>query len=201
MTAPSSEAPEAYPLSWPPGKARTPWQKRGKGSFQTAGKAVTRSAAFARLERQVELLGGRWLVISSDLTLRQDGKPHAGRAEPTDPGICVYFQMRDKPYAMACDTFATLAQNAAAIANHIDATRRIERYGVATAAESLQAFVALPSPKRPHEILGVERGASAEEVRKAWRARIGDAHPDKAGTHAAAAELNAARDEMLRAAR
>jgi len=189
-----SDAPEAFPLSWPLGKPRTPWQKRDKGSF-----SGTRAETIARLQRQVELLGGRWLVISSDLQLRKDGQPHAGRAEPSDPGICAYFEMKGKPYAMACDRYQTLAQNAAAIANHIDATRRIERYGVATAAESLQAFIALPAPKRAHEILGVAPSASPDEVRRAWRAKIADAHPDKTGTHAAAAEVNAARDEMLRA--
>jgi DnaJ-domain-containing protein 1 len=185
--------PAAFPLAWPPGKPRTPWQKRRKGSF-----SGTRAEIMQRLERQVELLGARWTVVSSDLPLRADGKPHQGRAEPDDPGVCVYFQMRDKPYAMACDTFDCLWQNAAAVANHIDATRRIERYGVATAAEALQAFVALPSPKQPHEILGVRADATPDEVRKAWRAKIADAHPDRVGTHAAAAEVNAARDAMLR---
>lgn len=188
-----SDAPTAFPLAWPPGKPRTPWQKRVKGSF-----SGTRADIFYRLGRQVELLGGRWLVVSSNLALRRDGQPHKGGAEPADPGVCVYFQMRDKPYAMACDTYVELAQNVAAIANHIDATRRIERYGVATAAEALQAFEALPAPKRPHEILGVAPDAPEAEVRKAWRARIVEAHPDKTGTHAAAAEINAARDAMLK---
>lgn len=184
----------AYPLAWPPGKPRTPWQKRTKGWF-----SGTRAEIFGRLARQVELLGGRWLVISSDLQLRSDGKPHLGRAEPADPAVCVYFEMAGKPYAMSCDRFDTLAQNAAAIANHIDATRRIERYGVATAAEALQAFIALPAPKRPHEVLGVSPGASPDEIKKAWRTKIAAAHPDKTGTHAAAAEVNAARDAMLKA--
>ncbi len=159
----------------------------------------TRAEIIARLQRQVELLGGRWLVVSSDLELRRDGQPHLGRAEPPDPGICIYFEMGGKPYAMACDHFDTLSQNAAAIANHIDATRRIERYGVATASEALQAFQALPAPKRPHEILGVEAQASPAEVQRAWKALIADNHPDRTGSHHAAAEINAARDAMLKA--
>lgn len=188
-----SETPAAYPLAWPHGKPRTPWDKRRKGSF-----SGTRAEISYRLERQVELLGGRWLIVSSDLPLRQDGKPHLGRAEPVDPGVAVYFEMGGKPYTMACDQYDALSQNIAAIVNHIDATRRIERYGVATAAEALQAFIALPQPKRPHEILGVEAGASEADVRRAWRAKIADAHPDQSGTHAAAAEVNAARDAMLK---
>lgn len=188
-----SDTPSAFPLAWPHGKARTPWDKRRKGSF-----SGTRAEMRYRLGRQVELLGGRWFVISSDLPLRKDGQPHLGSAEPLDPGVAIYFEMGGKPYTMACDQFDTLSQNVAAIANHIDATRRIERYGVATAAEALQAFIALPQPKRPHEILGVAATATEAEVRKAWRAKIADAHPDQTGTHAAAAEVNAARDAMLK---
>lgn len=188
-----SETPSAFPLAWPQGKPRTAWDKRAKGSF-----SGTRTEIMWRLERQVELLGGVYLVVSSDLPLRPDGKPHQGRADPADPGVAIYFQMGGKPYTMACDRYSTLWQNAAAIANHIDATRRIERYGVATAAETLQAFVSLPAPKRAHEILGVAPDAPPDAVQRAWRARIATAHPDQSGSHAAAAEINAARDEMLR---
>jgi len=187
-----SDAPNAFPLSWPVGRPRTPWSQRAKGSF-----SGTRSTIMDRLEAQVRLLGGRWLVVSSDLPLRRDGQPHRGAAEPADPGVCVYFEMKGKPYAMACDRYDSLAQNIAAIANHIDATRRIERYGVATAAESLQAFEALPAPKRPHEILGVPPNATPEQIRAAWKAKMVTAHPDKSGSHEAAAELNAARDALL----
>ncbi len=48
-------------------------------------------------------------------------------------------------------------------------------------------------------ILGVPAGADEATVRKAWRAKIADAHPDQSGSHGAAAEVNAARDAMLRA--
>ena len=185
--------PSAYPLAWPAHKPRTPWNARAKGGF-----SGTRGEIMGRLVRQVELLGGRWLIVSSNMELRADGKPHLGRAEPSDPGIAIYFEMGGKPYTMACDRFDVLSQNAAAIANHIDATRRIERYGVATAAESLQAFTALPAPKKPHEVLGVVPNASRDDVQRAWRAKIAITHPDQTGSHEAAAEVNAARDAMLK---
>lgn len=196
MTAES--APSAYPLAWPAGRPRTSWQKRRRGSFVASEKPITRSAAISRVGREVDQLGGHYLVVSSDLPLRKDGEPHQGKPEPADPGVCIYFVLDRTPYAMACDTFDTIAQNLAAIANHINATRRIARYGVASAAETLQAFQALPAPKRPHEVLGVAPGATAEAVRIAWRARISGAHPDQGGSHASAAELNAARDAMLK---
>lgn len=194
------DPPPAFPLSWPSGKPRTPVDRRKRGQFQSNGKPVRRTAAVERVRREVAALGGVYPLISSNLELRKDGLPRLDRAEPYDSGICVFFSMKGQPYAMACDTYDKLAQNIAAVANHIAAVRAIERYGVATAAETLQAFQALPAPKRPHEILGVPPGASAAEVQKAWRERIANHHPDRTGSHHAAAEINAARDAMLNGA-
>lgn len=193
-----TDAPDAYPLAWPHGKARTPWQSRKRGKFTADGRSISRVYAIGRIERELGMLGGRYLIVSSDLPLRKDGQSHLGKGEPTDPGACIYFQLKGKPYAMACDTFDQLAQNLAAIAGHIEATRRIERYGVASAAETLTVFEALPAPKRPHEILGVAKDADQLTVQRAWRARIAQAHPDQGGSESAAAEINAARDAMLR---
>ena len=195
-----TDAQSRYPLAWPAGKPRTSWGRRKAGKFVENEKPITRVGAIRRLEAELTRLGGVYGLISSDLVLRQDGQPHLGKGEPSDPGACFYFQLKGKPYAMACDTYTTLAQNIAAIANHIAATRAIERYGVASAAETLSVFQALPAPKRPHEILGVPHGASETEVRAAWRKQIAQHHPDQGGSDTHAAELNAARDAMLRAA-
>ena len=199
-----SEAPQAYPLAWPIGKPRTPWDRRISGHFTASKKAVSRSDAMKRLEQQLSLLGAIYPVVSSDMELRRDGQPHLGRAEPADPGICVYFQLDRKPYAMACDRFDRLAQNVAAIAQHIEATRRIERYGVATAAETLQAFQALPAPAAPTScwaVLGVSPSAGAGDIQAAFRRLSADNHPDRpGGSHDAMTALTVARDEALRKA-
>lgn len=47
-------------------------------------------------------------------------------------------------------------------------------------------------------ILGVEPGASADEVRAAYTRLMQAVHPDKGGTAGLAAQLNAARDRLLR---
>lgn len=194
-----ADTPEAFPLAWPSHKTRTPHNARRYGRFKKDDRWISRDQACRRVQDEVAKLGGAYLVVSSDVPIRRDGMPYSNRSvEPDDPGVCVYFRLHGKPYAMACDTYTKLAQNIAAVAAHIEATRQIERHGVATAAETLQAFTALPSPKKPHEILGVSAGAGADEVRKAWRAKITTAHPDQSGTHAAAAEINAARDAMLK---
>ena len=65
-----------------------------------------------------------------------------------------------------------------------------------------------PPPQRPapegmslteaRSILGVEPGASTADIRAAYSRLIQRAHPDKGGTAGLAAQLNAARDRMLK---
>jgi hypothetical protein len=201
-----SERPEEpFPLTWPAHKPRTPWQKRRTGQFSKGGKWIGRLDAIARVEGQVKRLGGAYLLVSSDLPLRKaDGQPFKGASEPSDPGVCAYFYIKGIPYAMACDTYDVLAQNVAAIAAHLEATRAIERYGVATAAESLQAFQALPppadvKPKRPWwEVFGVARdGVDVEDLNALFRSRARRLHPDQGGDAEAMSELNVALKEAL----
>ncbi len=139
-------APQRFPLAWPAHKARTPAKNRMRGDFSANGKRISMDAATQRLEDEVGRLGGVYPLLSSNLELRMDGRPRMDRGAPSDPGVCLYFQIKGTPYAMGCDTYTEVQQNVAAIAEHIKATRLIVRYGVATAAETLQAFAALPAP-------------------------------------------------------
>ncbi|MGE8129133.1 DnaJ domain-containing protein [Methylobacterium sp. UNC300MFChir4.1] len=65
-----------------------------------------------------------------------------------------------------------------------------------------------PRPRRPphpgamtqeqaYEILGLQRGATAEEIRSAHRSLMKRAHPDQGGSAEGAARVNAARDRLL----
>ena len=49
----------------------------------------------------------------------------------------------------------------------------------------------------PFFVLSVERGASADEIRRAWRERARTVHPDVGGTDAAMQELNEALHSAL----
>jgi curved DNA-binding protein CbpA len=49
----------------------------------------------------------------------------------------------------------------------------------------------------PFLVLSVERGASADEIRRAWRERARTVHPDVGGTDAAMQELNEALQSAL----
>jgi hypothetical protein len=195
------EAPPAFPLAWPVGKPRTPAAQRKGGKFRSSGRELTVAVAAARVEDELQKLGARWPLISSNVELTLSGRPRSGQREPDDRGVCVYFQMGGKPYAMACDRYTTVADNLAAVAAHIDATRAIERHGVATAAETLQAFQALAAPGAAHwtATLGLSRDqATPDAIKAAHRRLLAGAHPDQGGSHDRMAEINAARDAALK---
>lgn len=196
--------PSAYPLTWPTGKPRTPPSQRKDGKFKSNGRAMTNAAAADRVEAELDRLGAVYALISSNVEVTLSGRPRSGQRAPDDPGVCVYFQLARKPYAMACDRYRTVADNLAAIAAHIDATRAIARHGVASAEETLQAFQALPSPDGPAarqwwEVLGVPSRPAISDVDAAYRKLAAERHPDAGGSDAAMAELNAAREAARRA--
>lgn len=198
--------PSAYPLTWPAHRPRRHPNSRVRGDFKETIDGKTRpvglNTAFERVVAEVGRLGGIYPLLSTNVELRQDGVPRRDRAPPHDPGACVYFQLAGKPYALACDTYTSVAQNIAAIANHIDTLRRQERYGVATAAESLQAFQALPAPGAAREwwqILDVPRSASLADAEAAYRRKARAHHPDAGGSDASMAELNGAREAARKA--
>lgn len=211
-----TEAPNRFPLAWPAHRQRRKASERRRGDFsETKGdgtsktKPISLGTASERLEDQIERLGGVYAVLSTNVELRMDGRPRADRSPPADPGAAVYFQLKGKPYTLACDTYTEVAQNIAALANHIDALRRQERYGVASAAESLQAFQALPAPdhalpeRKPwRHVLGFEdtfpSGMGPAEARERIQRRWKSKSIEAAGNEAEQSDLNIARDAALK---
>lgn len=210
---------QPYPLAWPSHRPRTPAIRRKDGKFRSAAggarypTAVSIPQALDRLQREIDLLGGLYPLVSSNVPTRLDGLPRAGTQKPEDPGVCVYFTLGAEPFALACDTYSDVAQNIAALAAHIEATRAISRHGVASAAESLQAFSALPppgpaiiTPRSWRQVFEVgddflnalSPEAARGAIRRAYRSLVHERHPDTGGSDAAMAELNAARDAALK---
>lgn len=70
---------------------------------------------------------------------------------------------------------------------------RLRKYDSAAAAEAED-----PEDQRARALLGVSRGASESDIRRAYRAKMTSAHPDRGGSNAEAARLAAARDRLLR---
>jgi hypothetical protein len=205
--------PTAYPLAWPAGRPRRPDKDRKVGRFTHDGRWISRDQAAKRVLAELKRLGGTYPLISSNVRVRKDGLPYAKDAErePDDRAVCLYFMLDGQPFALACDRYTEVADNLAAIAAHIEATRAIERHGVASAAETLQAFSALPPPppggsiiigqavKPWHEVLGVAPSAPTSVIEAAYRALARKAHPDAGGSADEMAALNQARDAGLKA--
>jgi DnaJ domain len=55
-----------------------------------------------------------------------------------------------------------------------------------------------PADAAARKLLGVARGASEADIRRAYRAKMASAHPDRGGDPAKAASLTAARDRLLK---
>ncbi|WP_269716933.1 J domain-containing protein [Caulobacter sp. NIBR2454] len=78
--------------------------------------------------------------------------------------------------------------------------------GLATAARGQRARPQARAPqvvsgltaREARDILGVSEGASPEQIQAAYGRLIRMAHPDKGGTAGLAAQLNAARDRLLK---
>lgn len=187
---------EAYPLAWPDGWDRTkPWRRQSGKFASNFGKA--RDFVVSEVKR----LGGRYVVISSNIPLRQDGLPYAQSREPSDPGIAVYFQKGDKQMVFACDQYDRAWKNLQAIGKTIEAVRGIERWGASDMMErALSAFEALPPPRDWRSILlfGRNEGVSEADIRERYRELAATRHPDSGGSNDAMAELNAARDAAIR---
>ena len=58
-----------------------------------------------------------------------------------------------------------------------------------------------PADAEARSILGVGLAAKPDEIRAAYRRKKADAHPDRGGSHDAAARLTAARDALLKRGR
>ncbi len=211
---------DRYPLQWPSGWKRTPasrresarfsksetryGQKQDGTSFKTVDKRqVNASDATMRLESELDRLGARNATLSTNMELRLDGRPKSNVSDPPDTGAAVYFTLNGQQRCLACDKWNRVADNIAALAAHIDALRRIDRYGVGTSDQAFAGYVGLPAKGETwRTTLGFDRDEtiSAEMIERAFRTRARDAHPDAVnGSHDAMASLTQARSEGLMA--
>jgi hypothetical protein len=99
------------------------------------------------------------------------------------------------------DRYRSVASNLQAI-HHIIEARRVElRHGtLALVRATFTGFLSLPAPAGKHwsDILSLPRDAKRADVDAAYRRLASTRHPDKGGTDAAFAELNAAREAALK---
>ncbi len=184
------------PLTWPTGWKRTPSYQRQRARFQSGGSALTVHKATQRLSGELSRLGARDELLSTNVSLRLDGLPYSNQSEPSDPGAAVYFSLKGQARCLACDQWNRVADNIAAISQHIDALRRIDRYGVGTLDQAFAGYAPRlqAAPSEWWIVLGVSRTAGAIAIEDAYLALMKKAHPDAGGSATEAARLNEARD-------
>jgi hypothetical protein len=161
---------------------------------------VTVRIATQRLEGQLDALGATTPTLSTNVSLRLDGSPRSDE-EPRDPGASVWFTFKGKACVMACDRWNRVADNIAALAAHIDAIRRVDRYGVGSIEQALAGYKALPTDTAAdwRSVFGFAKEApvSVDELNDAYRTWARQKHPDAGGTDVEMAHLNRARDYAL----
>lgn len=196
-----------YPLSWPEGWPRTPAIARedSRNRFKGGGgQPVTLDTARKKLCDELERLRASNPIISTNLPLRNDGFPRAeaARLRLDDPGVAVYFALKQRPMVMACDRYDAPAANLRSIGLAIEAMRQLERHGNGVMMErAFAGFAALPPPGRHwREVLGFRAGSLVNEsmIKSIYRERAKVCHPDNGGSHEAMAELNAAFEIALK---
>lgn len=204
-----------YPLTWPAGWKRTPYSSRRHSKFAktklvTSGvpgntytyrrsEAIDISTGLDRLTGELRRLGAQNAIISSNLRLNQDGSINRSQGKMLDdPGVAVYFRLKGKAHALACDCWWSTAENMAALAGHIEALRAVDRYGVGTMEQAFGGYAALPPTSVDWWIvLGVSPDATREQINHAHRELAQKNHPDVGGREDDMARINAARDLAL----
>lgn len=172
---------QRYPLVWPAGWPRTPRHARTWSPF----KNMTTDKCFRELMDELNRLGARKIIISSNLKLRQDGMPYSQQPRNDDEGIAVYFTRKGVAMSLACDKFYKREENMRAIAKTIDAIRGIERWGSSDMMErAFTGFAQLAAPadvRQWWQVLGVDEWAVAGDVRLAYQRLRSKHHPDNQG--------------------
>ena len=173
-----------HPLAWPAGWVRKTHYQRKPGQFTQSRGPLTVFAAVQRLQAELDRLGAKNAVLSFGVRARLDGYPRSGEPEPADPGVAVYFGFNGKATVFACDSYTKVAQNIAAIAAHVDALRRIQRYGVGSIEQAIAGYKALPADTAADWRTVLELGARplAEDVERAYKHLARRRHPDAGGS-------------------
>jgi hypothetical protein len=189
---------EAYPLYWPEGRERTKSHMRCASAFSGTFDLIRRGVC-----DELDRMGAKDVIISTNLPLRADGMPRAGVQRPSDPGVAVYFKYRKNEMCFACDKYELVWENMRAIQKTIQAIRGIERWGSSDMMErAFRGFTALEEKAGEYwrDVLEIPRDAkpTAEHIEKAFRAFAHIYHPDKGGSAEEFHRLVLARENALK---
>lgn len=179
---------EAYPLQWPEG-----WKRTNKPQLSRFGKGIYHKPSIAtgkdKILGEVRRLGGKNVVISTNLKLKLDGLPYSNQSEPEDRGVAVYFTKNingvDEQMCIACDSFNKIGCNLYAIGSSVEAMRAMERWGCSEMLNrAFTGFKALPQHTTPNvklwfEVLECGETAARDIVYSCFKTLVKKYHPDK----------------------
>jgi len=186
-------------FDWPPAFERTPRRERQrKNDFR-----VSLTRAFDELEADLDRIGVDDYRYGFDAKERKrDGRPYAD-ANPDDPGFVLRWSMDGDQFALACDRYVRFLSNVRALGLYLREKRKMEGRPVIS-GESEFANARLPSgeeaivtERAAHTVLGVEADADPATVKRAYRERVKEAHPDQGGSEDELREIQEAKEVLL----
>lgn len=185
---------QASPLQWPAGKPRCKRPRPSRFSVKSL------EACRRFVWKEISLLGGTEIILSTNLRLRLDGLPYSEQRQPEDQGAAVYFKYNETQMCFACDQWEKIQENIYAIGMTIGALRGIERWGSGDMMQqAFTGFIALPGQRSAWDVLGIKPGTEAD-IDAAYKKLAKLYHPDNqaTGDNDKMWELNDARDRAKR---
>lgn len=176
---------EAYPLQWPQGWKRTKSPTRSR--FGEWNKKPSIAKASEKLRHEINLMGGKGLIVSSNLKLKKDGLPYSSQRQPEDCGVAAYFVWDNSQKVIACDSYDLCGCNLWAIAKTVEAMRGIDRWGCSEILNrAFTGFAALPERASEngtawYSVLDLSPDCSLDELKTAFRENAKKHHPDISG--------------------
>lgn len=187
---------EAYPLQWPEGWSRTPANRRTKNSKFD----VTPGRAIEDLYKELERLGAKDIVLSSNLTLTSLHRPASSQRNPDDPGIAVYFTLKGRRMVMARDAFSDWRDNIRSLGLAVQAFRSLHRHGGGDMMErAFTGFAAITHTTKRNwrdVLMCASDEKNLNAVKENYRRMASKHHEDKpGGSKEAMIEINLAWEE------
>lgn len=193
----------AFPLEWPAGKTQRESWNRKTSRFRDLGFGKTRDDLIQACKR----LGCEDVTFSTMVPLKRDGLPYANMAQPSNPGVALYFDLPGEwdpkkgrtsknHYALSCDQYRKVEENMRALVHTLDAMGAIRRHGSSDLLEqAMSGFAALPEARRPDWRQALELAGLAvtfDDAKAAYRRLALEHHPDRGGDPARMEMLNLA---------
>lgn len=147
-----------------------------------------------RIKREMELWRVRDYVVS-----RNRQRIYAG-----DPAVALWWlDQKGELRVLACDRYASMAENMHAIVLTLEALRGVERWGAYTAEQAAEGtrLLMIEDRTKPRwwSVLGVGADWPLEAIENTYKLKAQSEHPDKGGDPEKFAALNAALDEARKA--